>query len=112
MMHVVACAERSWGGTAHVMADRWRASWWRLRGAALGAKVRVGARCIVERPWRVAASERVQLESAVHIKITRDEAGVSIGDGAIVAAGAVVNSDVEALSIVAGVPARVVGRRS
>jgi acetyltransferase-like isoleucine patch superfamily enzyme len=35
--------------------------------------------------------------------------GVTIGDGAVVAAGAVVNKDVPAHSIVAGVPARVVG---
>jgi acetyltransferase-like isoleucine patch superfamily enzyme len=38
-------------------------------------------------------------------------AGVTIGDGCVVAAGAVVRSDVPALSIVAGVPARVVGTR-
>lgn len=37
--------------------------------------------------------------------------GVTIGDGAIVAAGAVVNRDVVPMSIVAGVPARVVGLR-
>jgi acetyltransferase-like isoleucine patch superfamily enzyme len=37
--------------------------------------------------------------------------GVHIGTGAIVAAGAVVTKDVEAFSIVAGVPARVVGIR-
>lgn len=38
--------------------------------------------------------------------------GVTIGRGAIVAAGAVVVKDVEARSIVGGVPARVIGRRS
>jgi acetyltransferase-like isoleucine patch superfamily enzyme len=37
--------------------------------------------------------------------------GVRIGQGAIVAAGAVVNQDVESCSIVAGVPAKVVGER-
>ena len=37
--------------------------------------------------------------------------GVTIGDGAVVAAGAVVTKDVEAGAIVAGVPAKVVKRR-
>ncbi len=38
-------------------------------------------------------------------------AGVSLGTGSIVAAGAVVTKNVEAYSVVAGVPARVIGRR-
>lgn len=37
--------------------------------------------------------------------------GVSIGTGAIVAAGAIVTKDVEPYEIVAGVPARLIGRR-
>ncbi len=37
--------------------------------------------------------------------------GVSIGEGAVVAAGAIVTEDVAPYNIVAGVPARVIGRR-
>jgi len=38
--------------------------------------------------------------------------GVTIGRGAVVAAGAVVTKDVEAMSIMAGVPAKKIGERS
>ena len=38
-------------------------------------------------------------------------AGVQIGNGAVIAAGSVVNKDVNAFDIVGGVPARVLGSR-
>jgi tetrahydrodipicolinate N-acetyltransferase len=38
-------------------------------------------------------------------------AGVTIGEGSVVAAGSVVNDDVPAFSVVAGVPARVIKSR-
>lgn len=37
--------------------------------------------------------------------------GVTIGDGAVIASGAVVTKDVEPYTIVAGVPAKIIGRR-
>ena len=37
--------------------------------------------------------------------------GVSVGDGAVIAAGAVITKDVEPYSIVAGVPAKKIGQR-
>lgn len=38
--------------------------------------------------------------------------GVNIGEGAVVAAGAVVTKDVEPYTIVAGIPAKVIGKRN
>jgi len=182
-----AGVEKLTGLQIGLVGDRLRALLWRQRGAALGIKSRVGARCVIQRPWGLKAGTRCQLEHEVFIKITQDLArielgaevflgrgveldiayglsvgdhtliapgcfitdhshkcaagasiasqgcegapvrigsdvwlgaksvvlaGVTIGDGAIVAAGAVVNRHVASMSIVAGVPARVVGQRS
>jgi acetyltransferase-like isoleucine patch superfamily enzyme len=167
--------------------DRLRAVGWRLRGAALGAKCRVGKGCVIQRPWLLSTGERVQFEHGAFIKLVDDRAlvtlgsmtfigcgseldiagelhigshvliapgcfitdhghghaagtlidaqgttcrpvrigndvwlgarvvvlpGVTIGDGAIVGAGAVVTHDVSPAAIVAGVPARPIGSRA
>ena len=186
-MMIIEALEKRYGDLWSVLADRRRAAFWRMRGASIGAKSRVGEGCIIQRPWGLETGERVQFEHAVHLKISDNEGrirlgdevflgfgteldislelrvgnhvliapgcfitdhthrhaatdviarqgcecapvhigddvwlgahavilpGVIIGAGAMVGANAVVNRDVEPMSIVAGVPARTIGVRS
>ncbi len=71
--------ERRFGGYGQVAWDRGRAVLWRLRGAQLGAKARIGAGCRVWRPWCIRAGERLQLEAAVFLKLTDDAAQLTLG---------------------------------
>ena len=69
------------------------------------------SRCIVDQPWdasrlNVIIGDDVWIGCGAQVM-----PGVSIGNGAIVAAGAVVTKDVAAYTIVAGVPARYVKDR-
>ena len=60
-----------------------------------------------EADWKVEAT-RVKRSASIGSNATII-CGVTIGEGALVGAGAVVNKDVPDYTIVAGVPARVIG---
>lgn len=62
-----------------VLGDRMRAVWWRVRGASLCKKVRIGARCVLYRPWCLVVGARCQFEHDVFVKITNDAARVVLG---------------------------------
>jgi acetyltransferase-like isoleucine patch superfamily enzyme len=88
---VIAGLERRYGSCLAVAADRLRASVWRLRGADLGPKARVGRHSSVSRPWRLATGSRVQLEHRAWVKIVSDAARCSLGDRAFVGTGTVLD---------------------
>lgn len=68
------CGEQlaSWRDRVHAMVLHWR-------GARLAARVRIGSRCVVKRPWCLSIGERSQLEHQVHIKATSDQARIRLG---------------------------------
>lgn len=93
-------------------------------GLQIGKKTRIAAHTVIipanhlfndrERPIlsQGLSSEGVDIGEDVWIGTSAKILdGVKIGNGAVVAAGAVVTHDVESYSIVAGVPARVIGIR-
>jgi acetyltransferase-like isoleucine patch superfamily enzyme len=74
-----ASFENLYGAHLALVGERTRAAWWRLRGANLGSKSRIGQACRIVRPWRLHTGERIQFEHQVYIKITRDEASIWMG---------------------------------
>ena len=88
---MIADLERRYGAYLGVAADRIRASLWRLRGADLGSKTRVGRYSSATRPWRFTTGSRVQIEQRVCIKIVSESARCSLGEQAFVGAGTVLD---------------------
>ena len=70
-----------------VACARLRAQVLAMRGAKLGAKAALGARCTVDRPWGVALGTRVLLEADVYLKLVADEARLTLGDHTFVGRG-------------------------
>lgn len=58
-----------------------------IRGARIGAKTSLGARCMVDRPGGVAIGERVLLEADVYLKLVSDAAALEIGNHTFIGRG-------------------------
>lgn len=80
--------ERKFGNHWALLDERLRTVWWRLRGADLGRKTRIGQGCRIQRPWCLLAGERVQFEHQVFIKITSNHARVRLGNEVFIGYGA------------------------
>lgn len=72
--------EKLIGESSLIFYDRLRANLWRLRGAKIAPKTRVGKNCIIERPWNLDSGKNVTIEHRNFIKIVSEKARVSIGD--------------------------------
>jgi acetyltransferase-like isoleucine patch superfamily enzyme len=70
-----------------IVLGRMRACLVAVRGARVGAKVSVGPRCIVDRPWCVDLGDRVLIEADVYLKVVADEASLKLGDHVFVGRG-------------------------
>ena len=86
-MRLVSWLEAALRPIFDVAFDRMRAAFWRVRGANVAAKVRVGASCRVTRPWCLSIGQRVQVEHGVFMKITDDDARLILGDQVFVGCG-------------------------
>ena len=73
---------------AALVCGRLRAALLRLRGARVGAKASLGARCMVDRAGGVTIGERAVLEADVYLKLASDRARLEIGNHTFVGRGA------------------------
>ncbi len=79
--------EMSLGPLMSVAVQRLIAQTWRWRGAQVGAKTRVGARCVIQRPWVLSTGPRCQFEHDVFIKVVDDTASLRLGSEVFVGRG-------------------------
>lgn len=86
-MNIYRWYERHLLARQSLAMDRFRAFILRLRGAELGSKSRIGARCRVQRPWLLEGGSRVEFESDVFVKIESDNACLKLGDEVFVGKG-------------------------
>lgn len=82
--------QRGWDraiSTWSILRGRVRARLLAMRGARVGAKVTIGERCIVDKPWCVELGERVVIEPDVYLKIVADTATLALGGHTFVGRG-------------------------
>ena len=70
-----------------VLLGRVRARLIAARGARVGAKVAVGPRCSIDRPFCLELGNRVLLEADVYLKIVAGDAALRLGDHVFVGRG-------------------------
>lgn len=68
-------------------SDRMRAAFWRQRGSDLGSKCRIGARCVIERPWGLVAGSHCVFEHEVFLKLVNNGARVRLGNRVFIGRG-------------------------
>ena len=72
---------------ASVIAGRLRATLFRLRGAHIGTKPRIGAGVRIDRPWCVRIGSRIDIEHDVFLKCVDDDASLTLGDFVFIGTG-------------------------